>query len=60
MGAVFPGQLDRLSSWLRPEHFSRPAHKAIYAAMVQRHRVGGSSRIRRRWTTRAIRWIGRC
>ncbi|MGA5631429.1 DnaB-like helicase N-terminal domain-containing protein [Streptomyces lydicamycinicus] len=37
LGAVFlaPGQLDRLSPWLRPEHFSRPAHTAIYAAMLK-------------------------
>ncbi|WP_030413275.1 DnaB-like helicase N-terminal domain-containing protein [Streptomyces sp. NRRL S-1448] len=37
LGAVFlaPGQLDRLSPWLRPEHFSRPAHAAIYAAMLK-------------------------
>ncbi|MER6998228.1 DnaB-like helicase N-terminal domain-containing protein [Streptomyces sp. NPDC000410] len=37
LGAVLlePGQLDRLTPWLRPEHFSRPAHKAIYAAMLK-------------------------
>lgn len=37
LGAVFlaPVQLDRLSPWLRPEHFSRPAHAAIYAAMLK-------------------------
>ncbi|MGW0546615.1 DnaB-like helicase N-terminal domain-containing protein [Streptomyces altiplanensis] len=37
LGAIFlePGQLDRLSPWLRPEHFSRPVHTAIYAAMLQ-------------------------
>ncbi|WP_236244036.1 DnaB-like helicase N-terminal domain-containing protein [Streptomyces sp. CC210A] len=37
LGAVLlePGQLDRLTPWLRPEHFSRPAHTAIYAAMLQ-------------------------
>ncbi|KIZ14958.1 DnaB-like helicase N-terminal domain-containing protein [Streptomyces natalensis] len=37
LGAVFlaPGQLDQLSPWLRPEHFSRPAHTAIYAAMLK-------------------------
>ncbi|MFF7705495.1 DnaB-like helicase N-terminal domain-containing protein [Streptomyces lydicus] len=36
LGSVFlaPGQLDRLSPWLRPEHFSRPAHTAIYAALL--------------------------
>ncbi|WP_406133196.1 DnaB-like helicase N-terminal domain-containing protein [Streptomyces zaomyceticus] len=36
LGAIFlePGQLDRLSSWLRPEHFSRPAHASVYAAML--------------------------
>ncbi|MEU9122825.1 DnaB-like helicase N-terminal domain-containing protein [Streptomyces sp. NPDC048506] len=37
LGAVFlaPGQLDRLSPWLRPEHFSRPAHTALYAAILK-------------------------
>ncbi|SEC12437.1 DnaB-like helicase N-terminal domain-containing protein [Streptomyces sp. 2314.4] len=37
LGSVFldPGQLDRLSPWLRPGHFSRPAHAAIYAAMLK-------------------------
>ncbi|AJT68664.1 hypothetical protein T261_7062 [Streptomyces lydicus] len=37
LGAVFlaPGQLDRLSPWLRPEHFSRPVHTALYAAMLK-------------------------
>ncbi|WP_431949513.1 DnaB-like helicase N-terminal domain-containing protein [Actinacidiphila sp. bgisy167] len=37
LGAIFlkPGQLDQLSPWLRPEHFSRPAHTAIYAAMLK-------------------------
>ncbi|MFE1174227.1 DnaB-like helicase N-terminal domain-containing protein [Streptomyces sp. NPDC058773] len=37
LGAVFlaPGQLDQLSPWLRPEHFSRPAHAAIYTAMLK-------------------------
>ncbi|GGX14580.1 DnaB-like helicase N-terminal domain-containing protein [Streptomyces noursei] len=37
LGAVFlaPGQLDQLSLWLRPEHFSRPVHTALYAAMLK-------------------------
>ncbi len=37
LGSVFldPGQLDHLSSWLRPEHFYRPVHAALYAAMVK-------------------------
>ncbi|MGW7523031.1 DnaB-like helicase N-terminal domain-containing protein [Streptomyces sp. NPDC054783] len=37
LGAIFlePGQLDRLSPWLRPEHFSRPAHAAVYNAMLE-------------------------
>ncbi|GHC74364.1 DnaB-like helicase N-terminal domain-containing protein [Streptomyces violaceochromogenes] len=37
LGAVFldPGQLDHLSPWLRPEHFYRPAHAALYAAMLK-------------------------
>ncbi|MGW3493097.1 DnaB-like helicase N-terminal domain-containing protein [Streptomyces sp. NPDC001020] len=37
LGAIFlePGQLDQLSPWLRPEHFSRPAHAAIYATMLK-------------------------
>ncbi|MFF4362956.1 DnaB-like helicase N-terminal domain-containing protein [Streptomyces sp. NPDC001351] len=42
LGAVFvdPGQLDRLSPWLRPEHFYRPAHAALYAAMLKLHADG--------------------
>ncbi|MFD8328162.1 DnaB-like helicase N-terminal domain-containing protein [Streptomyces lydicus] len=36
-----PGQLDRLSPWLRPEHFSRPAHTALYAAMICLRGSGG-------------------
>lgn len=37
LGSVFldPSQLDHLSPWLRPEHFSRPAHAALYAAMLK-------------------------
>ncbi|MER6132146.1 DnaB-like helicase N-terminal domain-containing protein [Streptomyces sp. NPDC001815] len=37
LGSVFldPGQLDGLAPWLRPEHFSRPAHAALYAAMLK-------------------------
>ncbi|WP_180268773.1 DnaB-like helicase N-terminal domain-containing protein [Streptomyces sp. Ru87] len=37
LGAVFldPGQLDHLSSWLQPDHFSRPTHEALYAAMLK-------------------------
>ncbi|MZD08306.1 helicase DnaB [Streptomyces sp. SID5785] len=37
LGAVFldPGQLEKLSGWLRPEHFERPAHAALYAAMLK-------------------------
>ncbi|MGH4028722.1 DnaB-like helicase N-terminal domain-containing protein [Actinomycetota bacterium Odt1-20B] len=37
LGAVFsaPSQLDRLAPWLRPEHFSRPVHAALYAAMLK-------------------------
>ncbi|MGW3848987.1 DnaB-like helicase N-terminal domain-containing protein [Streptomyces fagopyri] len=37
LGAVFldPGQLDHLSPWLRPDHFSRPAHRALYTAMLK-------------------------
>ncbi|WP_307812599.1 DnaB-like helicase N-terminal domain-containing protein, partial [Streptomyces clavuligerus] len=36
IGAVFldPAQLDRLGSWLRPEHFYRPAHQALYASVL--------------------------
>ncbi|WP_030611636.1 DnaB-like helicase N-terminal domain-containing protein [Streptomyces sclerotialus] len=36
LGAVLlePSQLGRLSDWLRPEHFYRPAHAALYAAML--------------------------
>ncbi|MGY1435406.1 DnaB-like helicase N-terminal domain-containing protein [Streptomyces reniochalinae] len=42
LGAVLlePRQLGRLSGWLRPEHFYRPAHSAIYAAMLTL-RTGG-------------------
>ncbi|MGN5380996.1 DnaB-like helicase N-terminal domain-containing protein [Streptomyces lasalocidi] len=37
LGSVFldPGQLEHLSPWLRPEHFYRPAHAALYAAMIK-------------------------
>ncbi|MER5521576.1 DnaB-like helicase N-terminal domain-containing protein [Streptomyces sp. NPDC002763] len=37
LGSVLldPGQLGHLSPWLRPEHFYRPAHAALYAAMVK-------------------------
>jgi hypothetical protein len=37
LGAVFldPSQLDQLSPWLRPEHFYRPVHAALYAAMLK-------------------------
>ncbi|WSA96690.1 helicase DnaB [Streptomyces sp. NBC_01795] len=36
LGAVLlePRQLGRISGWLRPEHFYRPAHSALYAAML--------------------------
>nr|EIF92707.1 hypothetical protein [Streptomyces tsukubensis NRRL18488] len=36
LGAVFldPSQLERLSPWLRPEHFYRPAHQALYGAAL--------------------------
>ncbi|MGV9312074.1 DnaB-like helicase N-terminal domain-containing protein [Streptomyces sp. NPDC003691] len=36
LGAVFldPGQLERLSPWLRPEHLYRPAHQALYASAL--------------------------
>lgn len=36
LGAVLlePRQLGRLSGWLRPGHFYRPAHAALYAAML--------------------------
>ncbi|MFD7550584.1 DnaB-like helicase N-terminal domain-containing protein [Streptomyces sp. NPDC059816] len=36
LGAVFldPGQLERLSPWLRPEHFHRPAHQALFASAL--------------------------
>ncbi|MFC6067040.1 DnaB-like helicase N-terminal domain-containing protein [Streptomyces ochraceiscleroticus] len=32
-----PRQLGPLSDWLRPEHFYRPAHAALYAAMLDLH-----------------------
>ncbi|MFG3255282.1 DnaB-like helicase N-terminal domain-containing protein [Streptomyces sp. NPDC048172] len=36
LGAVLlePRQLGRLAGWLRPEHFYRPAHAALYTAML--------------------------
>ncbi|WP_030895764.1 DnaB-like helicase N-terminal domain-containing protein [Streptomyces sp. NRRL F-5053] len=36
LGAVLlePRQLGRICGWLRPEHFYRPAHSALYAAML--------------------------
>ncbi|MFD5537667.1 DnaB-like helicase N-terminal domain-containing protein [Streptomyces sp. NPDC127079] len=42
LGSVFldPSQLDHLSPWLRPEHFHRPAHAALYAAMLRLHADG--------------------
>ncbi|MCI3270615.1 DnaB-like helicase N-terminal domain-containing protein [Streptomyces cylindrosporus] len=42
LGAVFldPGQLDQLSPWLRPDHFYRPIHAALYAAMLKLHSDG--------------------
>lgn len=42
LGALFldPGQLDRLRDWLRPDHFDRPAHTALYAAMIKLHTEG--------------------
>ncbi|MEV1026654.1 DnaB-like helicase N-terminal domain-containing protein [Streptomyces sp. NPDC050264] len=37
LGALFldPRQLIGLSGWLRPEHFDRPVHAALYAAMLK-------------------------
>ncbi|WP_432198579.1 DnaB-like helicase N-terminal domain-containing protein [Streptomyces sp. bgisy027] len=45
LGAVFldPAQLDHLSPWLRPEHFSRPIHAALYASMLKLHADGHSA-----------------
>ncbi|MFD1660202.1 DnaB-like helicase N-terminal domain-containing protein [Streptomyces caeni] len=42
LGAVLldPGQLARLSEWLRPGHFYRPHHAALYAALLQLHSDG--------------------
>ncbi|KUN95361.1 DnaB-like helicase N-terminal domain-containing protein [Streptomyces caeruleatus] len=42
LGSVFldPGQLDQLSPWLRPDHFYRPVHAALYAAMLKLHADG--------------------
>ncbi|MDT3395327.1 DnaB-like helicase N-terminal domain-containing protein [Streptomyces sp. B1866] len=39
LGAVLldPGQLPRLSGWLRPEHFYRPAHATLYRALRDLH-----------------------
>ncbi|MCF3172603.1 helicase DnaB [Streptomyces sioyaensis] len=63
LGAVFlaPGQLDRLSPWLRQEHFSRPAHTAIYAAMLKLRADGhpaskeqGAGPVPRSWVTDTV------
>ncbi|MEW2403478.1 DnaB-like helicase N-terminal domain-containing protein [Streptomyces sp. NPDC046862] len=42
LGAVLldPGQLPRLSGWLRPDHFYRPHHAALYAALLKLHSDG--------------------
>ncbi|MFF4520528.1 DnaB-like helicase N-terminal domain-containing protein [Streptomyces bluensis] len=42
LGAVLldPGQLPRLSEWLRPGHFYRPQHAALYAALLKLHAAG--------------------
>lgn len=41
LGAVLldPGQLDRLG-WLEPEHFYRPAHQALFAALRHLRKAG--------------------
>ncbi|MFI1953164.1 DnaB-like helicase N-terminal domain-containing protein [Streptomyces xinghaiensis] len=42
LGAVLldPGQLPRLSGWLRPGHFYRPHNAALYAALLKLHADG--------------------
>ncbi|GAA1708448.1 DnaB-like helicase N-terminal domain-containing protein [Streptomyces yatensis] len=42
LGAVLlePRQLGHLAGWLRPEHFYRPAHAALYGAMLDLHASG--------------------
>jgi replicative DNA helicase len=42
LGAVLldPRQLDSLSSWLEPDHFYRPAHQAVFAAMLTLRSAG--------------------
>ncbi|WP_269858010.1 DnaB-like helicase N-terminal domain-containing protein [Streptomyces sp. RPT161] len=45
LGAVLldPGQLDSLAGWLLPDHFSRPAHQAVFAAMLTLRSRGHSA-----------------
>ncbi|MDF3291891.1 DnaB-like helicase N-terminal domain-containing protein [Streptomyces silvisoli] len=42
LGAILldPDQLPRLSAWLAPDHFYRPLHGALYAAMLHLHAAG--------------------
>ncbi|MFB9464961.1 DnaB-like helicase N-terminal domain-containing protein [Streptomyces cinereospinus] len=42
LGAVLldPAQIPRLSEWLRPGHFYRPHHAALYAALLKLHSDG--------------------
>ncbi|GAA1890548.1 DnaB-like helicase N-terminal domain-containing protein [Streptantibioticus ferralitis] len=45
LGAVLldPGQLDSLAGWLSPDHFFRPAHQAVFAAMLTLRSRGHSA-----------------
>ncbi|MFB4193357.1 DnaB-like helicase N-terminal domain-containing protein [Streptomyces carpaticus] len=36
---IDPGQLARISGWLKPAHFHRPIHAALYDAMLKLHRA---------------------
>lgn len=59
LGAVFldPGQLDHLSSWLRPEHFYRPAHAALFAAMLKLHAEGHPATAVERGDPIPLSWV---
>ncbi|MEU6416020.1 DnaB-like helicase N-terminal domain-containing protein [Streptomyces spiralis] len=59
LGAIFlePGQLDRLSPWLRPEHFSRPAHAAVYVAMLALKADGHPTAATKAGTPVPLAWV---
>ncbi|MEU8687715.1 DnaB-like helicase N-terminal domain-containing protein [Streptomyces sp. NPDC048665] len=59
LGAIFlePGQLGRLSPWLRPEHFSRPVHAAVYAAMLELKADGHPAAATKAGTPVPLAWV---